>query len=157
MVTNYILLYSWIGACNTVVTREAPSSNWWKQMKRHSETLGRVRQKTGRFQGQEELRASKEHSPHILKDHRDSQRLNWQSWTLFEFKLGPLNICSGCIAGCSFVNANSMCGVCLTFFCSLDPSPLTGLPHLTLIWRYVSSIAFSMRDIQVIVQAIAQV
>jgi hypothetical protein len=86
--------------------------------------------------GSRGLRTPGEEGPQnqLSRAHRGSQRLKWQTQTLYGSNLGPLHIPYGCVAWCPCGTTNSgMESISNSFAWVWNPLPPTGLSHPALI------------------------
>jgi hypothetical protein len=73
--------------------------------------------------------------------HSVSQQLSQQSGTLHGSDLGPLHICYGCVASCSYGTNSESRAFSDSFACLWKPFSLTGVPCPALRGDVISLIA----------------
>lgn len=77
----------------------------------------------------------------LSRAYGDSQRLKWQTRSLHGSEWGPPFLLYSSVAWCSYRTPNNGSGgVSDSFDCFWGPFPPAVLPHLALIWRFVSSL-----------------
>jgi hypothetical protein len=127
-----------------IVSWEASSSYWWKQMHRPT-----AKHHVVHFMKKWGIELNKPEGSRITQEdlqsqlvwaHGSSQRPNYRPTSMQGLNLGPLHIHSGCAAWSSCWPLNNWSGGCLWLCCLLfDPIPLPRLPG----WASVGEDALS--------------